>query len=408
MSGIYTEEVEAFRREVRTWLEENLPAGWLEEGFTQTPEERAAFSREWRQVLYEGGWICASWPREYGGRGLSTLEAVVLNEEFARARAPLRADFFGDTLVGPTMFQWGTEEQKQYFIPRILKGEIAWCQGFSEPDAGSDLASVRTVAHLEGDQWVINGQKIWTTRAQDADYIFLLARTDADVAKHKGLSYIVVPMKQPGVEVRPIVQLDGAVDFNEVFFDDARAPHDWVIGPVNGGWKVAMSTLGFERGGSSTTSHRRFQKELDQIIEIARANGKANDPLIRDRIVRQWSRIQVLKYSGLRTLADILGGTKNAAALGPLSKMMWSETHRDTMRLAIDILGMQGQVLTGDPSEGDAYVSGYGLRQLGIEYPASAIQRSFFFSIADTIGGGTSEIQRNVVAERYLGLPKEP
>lgn len=259
-NSIYTPEVELFRLEVRHWLEENLPAGWLEEGYEQTPEEQAAFSRDWRDTLYKGGWICASWPKEYGGRGLSVLESVVLTEEFVRARAPLRADFFGDTLVGPTILQWGSEEQKSFFIPKILRGEIAWCQGFSEPDAGSDLASVRTHAELDGDEWVINGQKIWTTRAQDADYIFLLTRTDPTSPKHQGLSYLVVPMDQPGVEVRPIIQLDGAVDFNEVFFDNARAPKDWVIGPVHGGWKVAMTTLGFERGGSSTTSYRRFQK----------------------------------------------------------------------------------------------------------------------------------------------------
>jgi alkylation response protein AidB-like acyl-CoA dehydrogenase len=407
-NSIYTPEVEVFRLEVRHWLEENLPTGWLEEGYEQTTEQQAAFSRDWRDTLYKGGWICASWPKEYGGRGLSTLESVVLTEEFVRARAPLRADFFGDTLVGPTILQWGNEEQKSFFIPRILRGEIAWCQGFSEPDAGSDLASVRTRAELDGDEWVINGQKIWTTRAQDADYIFLLTRTDPTSPKHQGLSYLVVPMDQPGVQVRPIIQLDGAVDFNEVFFENARAPKDWVIGPVHGGWKVAMTTLGFERGGSSTTSYRRFQKELDQIIESARINGKAQDPLIRQKLVRQWSRVQIIRLSGLRTLSDVLNGTKQAAALGPLNKLMWSETHRDTMRLAIEILGMEGQVLSGDASEGDAYVSGYGLRELGLDYSASPIQRSFFFSIADTVGGGTSEIQRNVVGERFLGLPKEP
>ena len=239
--------------------------------FSMTPEERKAFNEEWTAKLFAGGWICASWPTEYGGKGLSLLQQVVLNEEFARVGAPLRADFFGDTLVGPTILQWGTEEQKQQFIPGILKGEIAWCQGFSEPDAGSDLAGLKTRAELDGDEWVINGQKVWTTQAHYADYIFLLARTDPDAPKHAGISYLLVPMKQPGVEVRPIEQIDGSAEFNEVFFTNVRCPKDNVIGGVNNGWKVAMTTLGFERGTSSTTGHRRFQKEFDQILAEARA-----------------------------------------------------------------------------------------------------------------------------------------
>ncbi|HEX9258360.1 MAG TPA: acyl-CoA dehydrogenase family protein, partial [Acidimicrobiales bacterium] len=234
----YTPEAEAFRKEIRTWLEQNLPDGWFEPGFTLEGEERKQFNAAWPAKLHQGGWICASWPKEYGGKGLSTLENVVLAEEFARAKAPLRADFFGDTLVGPTILQWGTEEQKKEFLPKIQSGEMRWCQGFSEPNSGSDLASLKTTAVLDGDEWVINGQKVWTTQAQFADYIFLLARTDPDASKHKGISYLLVPMRQPGVEVRGIVQPDGTAEFCEVFFDNARCPKDNVVGGVNEGWKV--------------------------------------------------------------------------------------------------------------------------------------------------------------------------
>ncbi|MEI8051378.1 MAG: acyl-CoA dehydrogenase family protein, partial [Actinomycetes bacterium] len=224
MDLTYPSEAEAFRLEIRQWLVDHLPAGWFDEGFSMTTEERKDFTEVWTQTMFDGGWICASWPTEYGGKGLSLLQQVVLNEEFARAQAPLRADFFGDTLVGPTILQWGTEEQKQQFIPGILKGEIAWCQGFSEPNSGSDLASLATKAELDGDEWVITGQKVWTTQAQYADYVFLLARTDPEASPHAGISYLLVPMKQPGVEVRPIQQVDGSAEFNEVFFENVRCP----------------------------------------------------------------------------------------------------------------------------------------------------------------------------------------
>jgi alkylation response protein AidB-like acyl-CoA dehydrogenase len=289
MDLTYPPEAEQFRGEIRAWLEENLPAGWFDDGFAMTTEERRKFHEEWTQKLFDGGWICASWPKEYGGKGLTTMESVVLNEEFARAGAPLRADFFGDTLVGPTILQWGSEQQKQEFLPKILSGQISWCQGFSEPDAGSDLAGLKTKAELDGDEWVINGQKIWTTQAQYADYIFLLARTDSSAPKHAGISYLLVPMKQDGIEVRPIVQPDGSAEFNEVFFTNVRAPKENVVGGLNNGWKVAMTTLGFERGSSATTSHRRFEKELDLIIDKARENGKIDDPTVRQGLAEQWS-----------------------------------------------------------------------------------------------------------------------
>ncbi len=405
----YPPEAETFRTEIRQWLHDHLPDGWFDDGFEMSPEERSAWNAQWTATLFEGGWICATWPTEYGGKGLSTMEAVVLNEEFAKAGAPMRADFFGDTLVGPTILQWGTEEQKRFFLPKILSGEIAWCQGFSEPDAGSDLANLSTKAVLDGDEWVINGQKIWTTQGFVADYIFILCRTDPDASKHKGISYLLAPMKQPGVEVRPIEQVDGSAEFCEVFFTDARCPKDNVVGGLNNGWNVAMTTLGFERGTSATTGYRRFEKELDSIVAAARANGAIDDPLIRQRIAWAYSNVQIMRINGLRSLTAVVQSKKDPsiAALGMTNKMFWSEYHQRVMELAMDVLGMEGQILTADPDREEA-VPGYGLRAANPKYPATPLQSSFFFSRSETIWGGTAQIQRNIVGERFLGLPKEP
>ena len=405
MDLTYPPEAEEFRGVISGWLQENLPDGWGEPDFFMTPDERKLFNSAWTAKLFDGGWICASWPTEYGGKGLTLLQQVVLNEEFARAGAPLRADFFGDTLVGPTILQWGTEEQKKQFIPGILKGEIAWCQGFSEPDAGSDLAGLTTKAELDGDEWVINGQKVWTTQAHYADYIFLLARTDSSVPKHAGISYLLVPMKQPGVEVRPIEQVDGSAEFNEVFFTNVRCPRENVIGGVNNGWKVAMTTLGFERGTSSTTGHRRFQKEFDEILRLAREKGSDKDPLVRQRLARSWSKIKIMQINGYRTLTDVLQGTHTTAALGACNKMFWSEAHQETLMLGMDILGMDGQILLGDDGA-DTVLPG--ARRARADYPVNNLQSLFFFSRSETIWGGAAEIQRNIVGERVLGLPKEP
>jgi alkylation response protein AidB-like acyl-CoA dehydrogenase len=401
----YPAEAEAFRTEIRAWLEENLPEGWFSDGFAMTDAERATFNKDWTEKLFKGGWICASWPAEYEGKGLSTLEQVVLNEEFAKAGAPLRADFFGDTLVGPTILQWGTEEQKKKFLPGILRGETSWCQGFSEPNSGSDLASLQTKAVLDGDEWVINGQKVWTTQAQFADYMFLLARTDPAAGKHAGISYLLVPMHQPGIEARPITQVDGTAEFNEVFFTDARCPKDNVVGGVNNGWSVAMTTLGFERGSSATTSHRRFLKEWERVCNEARAVGKNEDAVVRDRLVRSWCDVKIMEINGWRTLTDALNGTHLAAKLGACNKMFWSESHQRTMELAMDVLGMRAQVLEGSGSA-EGLLPGH--RRGRDDYPVSDIQASFFFSRSETIWGGTAEIQRNIISERALGLPKEP
>ncbi len=406
MDLTYPPEAESFRAEIRAWLEENLPADWGQRDLTA--EERDAFSAEWNAKLFKGGWICATWPTEYGGKGLTTLQAVVLNEEFARAGAPLRADFFGDTLVGPTILQWGTDEQKRRFLPGIMRGEITWCQGFSEPEAGSDLAGLRTTAVLDGDEWRINGQKIWTTQAQHADFIFLLARTDPDAPKHAGISYLLVPMKQPGIDVRPITQVDGSAEFNEVFFDDARAPRDAVVGGVNNGWSVAMTTLGFERGTSATTGYRRFQKEWDAIVEMATKRGRNTDPVVRQGLAQAWSTVKIMQINGYRSLTGVLNDSHDpgVAALGATNKMFWSEYHQRIMDLAIDILGAEGQVLTGTGDE--EFVAGVGRRVPRPGYEVSALQSLFFFSRSESIWGGTAQIQRNIVGERILGLPKEP
>ncbi len=405
MDLTYPPEAETFRKEIRAWLEESLPAGWFEPDFAMSAEERQRFNETWTATLFAGGWICAGWPVEYGGRGLSLMDQVVLAEEFAKANTPLRADFFGDTLVGPTILQWGTDEQKREFIPGILKGTITWCQGFSEPNSGSDLASLKTSAVLDGDEWVINGQKVWTTQAQYADYVFLLTRTDPSAPQHAGISYLLVPMHQDGVDVRPITQVDGSAEFNEVFFTNARCPKANVVGGVNNGWKVAMTTLGFERGSSATTSYRRFLKEWQFIVAEAQRVGKSDDELVRDALVRAWSKVKIMEINGYRFLTDSLNGTHHAALLGACNKMFWSEAHRDATDLAVDILGMAGQVLTGKgPVESP---SGYLHRGRG-DYPVSDLQAQFFFSRSETIWGGTAEIQRNIVGERALGLPKEP
>lgn len=408
MDLTYPTDAEEFRLEIREWLHQNLPEGWFDEGFSMTTEEKAAWNDEWTAKLFAGGWICATWPTEYGGRGLSTMQGVVLAEEFSRARAPMRADFFGDTLVGPTILANGTEEQKKYFLPKILSGEMSWCQGFSEPDSGSDLASLKTTAVLDGDEWVINGQKVWTTQAQFADYCFLLARTDPDVKKQAGISYLLVPMKQEGVEVRGIIQPDGTDEFNEVFFTNVRCPKDNVVGGLNNGWKVANDTLGFERGMSATTGYRRFAEEFRLMKEKAQSNGKINDPLIRQRLAEYHSRIEIMRINGLRSLSATVNKQKSygVAVLGATNKLFWSETHQRAMELALDIWGPEALLSTATTDGGSWPATG---RLKGRDdYPVSPMMSSFFFSRSETIWGGTSQIQRNIVAERVLGLPREP
>jgi alkylation response protein AidB-like acyl-CoA dehydrogenase len=408
MDLAYTPEAESFRVEIRDWLVSNLPIGWGGDDFEMTADDRKTFNEQWPKKLFEGGWICATWPAEYGGKGLTTMQGVVLAEEFARAKAPLRADFFGDTLVGPTILQWGTEEQKQEFLPRILNGSVRWCQGFSEPNSGSDLASLKTSAVLDGDEWVINGQKVWTTGGHHADYCFLLTRTDPDAPKHKGISYLLVPMRQPGVEVRGITQPDGTAEFCEVFFSEARCPKENVVGGVNNGWKVANSTLAFERGQSATTGYRRFEEEYTLIVERAKIGGSIDDPMIRQRLARFYSKVQLLRINGLRSLSATLAGAKDpsVAALGATNKMFWTEMHQDAMLLALDVFGASSMLIDAGPAAASWPGAVRDNRRPG--YPVSAMMSAFFFSRSETIWGGTSQIQRNIVGERVLGLPKEP
>ncbi len=408
MDLTYPPEAESFRVEIRSWLEENLPVGWFDAGFEMSPEDRAAFNQAWPAKLHDGGWICATWPKEYGGKGLTLMQGVVLAEEFARAKAPLRADFFGDTLVGPTILQWGTEEQKKEYLPKIMSGEMRWCQGFSEPDSGSDLASLKTTAVLDGDEWVINGQKVWTTQAQFADFCFLLARTDPDVVKQAGISYLLVPMDQPGVEVRPITQPDGTAEFNEVFFADARCPQANVVGGLNNGWAVANTTLGFERGQSATTGYRRFEEELRLMTEAAQRTGAIDDPVIRQRLATYYTKVQITRVNGLRSLTVAVSGRKDpaVAALGATNKMWWSEMHKEAMELALDIYGAQAMLADCGPASATWPATMRGGGKGG--YSVSPMVSAFFFSRSETIWGGTSQIQRNIVGEKVLGLPKEP
>jgi alkylation response protein AidB-like acyl-CoA dehydrogenase len=408
MDLTYPADAEEFRTEIRSWLEENLPDGWFDDGFEMTDAERREFNAEWPDRLFAGGWICATWPAEYGGKGLTTMQGVVLAEEFARARAPMRGDFFGDTLVGPTLLQWGSEEQKKEFLPGILQGRTRWCQGFSEPNSGSDLASLKTNAVLDGDEWVINGQKVWTTQGHHADYCFLLTRTDPDAPKHKGISYLLVPMKQPGVEVRGITQPDGTAEFCEVFFTDARCPKDNVVGGVNNGWKVANSTLAFERGQSATTGYRRFEEEFRLLVDAATTNGRIDDADIRQRLMEYYTKIQILRINGLRNLTSALNQSKDmgTVALGATNKMFWSEMHKAAMELALDVHGAASMLVDAGPASGSWPGAQRDKRREG--YPVSPMISSFFFSRSETIWGGTSQIQRNIVGERVLGLPKEP
>ena len=408
MDLTYPQDAETFRTEIRSWLEDNLPKGWFQPGFSMTSDERRKFNEEWPSKMFAGGWICATWPKEYGGKGLSIMQGVVLAEEFARAKAPMRGDFFGDTLVGPTLLQWGTEEQKKQFLPGILKGATRWCQGFSEPNSGSDLASLKTTAVLDGDEWVINGQKVWTTQGHNADYCFLLTRTDASATKHKGISYMLVPMNQAGVEVRGITQPDGTAEFNEVFFTNARCPKENVVGGLNNGWAVANSTLAFERGMSATTGFRRFEAEYDIMRHAAEQNGAICHHDIRQRLMKYYTKIQILRINGLRSLSSTLNQTKDLGvmALGVTNKMFWSEMHKEAMELALDIFGADAMLADCGP-DGEGW-PGTAREKRRAGYPVSGMMSAFFFSRSETIWGGTSQIQRNIVGERVLGLPKEP
>ena len=382
----------SFREEVRTWLAEHLVGEFASIGRGRGLADDADWDirMEWERELGRAGWIGLAWPKAYGGRGASLAEQVIFNVEYARSDAPGRISFFGEGLLGPTLLAFGTEEQKQRFLPPILAATELWCQGYSEPNAGSDLANVATRAILDGDEWVVTGQKVWTTFAQHADWCFVVTRTDPSAPPHAGISYILVPMRQPGVTVVPLRQMTGTSEFNEVFFDEARTPADMVVGPVNGGWKVAMATLGFERGTASLSQQLAFERELWGVVETARANGAIDDPIIRDRLAEAYAEVQIMGYNSMRMLT----GMAKTGAVGPeasIGKLYWSRWHQRLGELAMDIAGPAAEIRPGDPAGG---------------YALDAHQGSFMFARAETIYAGSSEIQKNIISERVLGLPR--
>ena len=387
----FTPAEEAFRSRVRTWLDEALSGDMAYlRGRGGPGDEHSEFDGRlaWERLLGAAGWTCLGWPVEHGGHGASLTEQVIFNEEYARARAPGRLGHIGETLLGPTLIAFGTDQQKQRFLPTIQAGRELWAQGYSEPNAGSDLANVQTRAVLEGDHWAITGQKIWTSGAHWADWCFVLCRTDVDAPKHRGLSYILVPMKQAGIEVRPIRQMTGTSEFNEVFFDGARASVDDVVGGVGGGWKVAMGTLAFERGASTLGQQLGFQNELDHIIDIAKQNGMAADPVMRQRLADAWIGLRIMRCHALRALSSSASAELSREAM--VSKLHWATWHRDLGVLAMDVLGPSAE-LANDGSPG-----------------LTDLQRMFLFTRSDTIYAGSNQIQRNIIGERALGLPREP
>jgi alkylation response protein AidB-like acyl-CoA dehydrogenase len=389
-----TPEEAEFRAEVRGWLAEHLVGEYAALGGVGGPADETGWETrvEWERLLGRDRWVGLSWPEEHGGRAASVAQQIIFSEEYARANAPARVSFFGEGLFAPTLIQWGTEEQKRRFLPRIQSVDELWCQGFSEPNAGSDLANVQTRGVLDGDEWVVNGQKVWTTLAHRADWCFVVTRTDPESSSHHGLSYLLVPMDQPGIEVRPLRQMTGSAEFNEVFFDDARTAKENVLGPVGEGWKVAMSTLGFERGTAFLSQQLAFEREVARLVERAQKNGALDDPVIRDRMARAYAGLQVMKFNGMRMLTNLV----HRGVLGPeasIGKLFWTSWHRSFGELAVDVLGADGLVV--DDATGGTYA---------LDEP----HQVFMASRAETIYAGSSEIQRNIIGERVLGLPREP
>ncbi|MFC4862791.1 acyl-CoA dehydrogenase family protein [Pseudomonas sp. MAHUQ-62] len=387
----FSEADEAFRREVAGWLADNLRGDFEPLRFRGGPGDEHSFPEErkaWERKLAEGGWTCVGWAPEHGGRGLSINQQVIFHEEYARAGGPGRMGHIGEGLAGPTIAAFGTEEQKRRLLPGIVAGTEFWCQGYSEPAAGSDLANVKTRAVLENGQWRISGQKVWTSLAHESEWCFVIARTEAGSVGHQGLSFLLVPMHQPGITVRPIEQLTGTSEFNEVFFDDALTDADNILGVPGDGWKIAMALLGFERGVSTLGQQMLFQNELEEIIQIARANGAARDPLLRQRIAEAWGGLRILRYNSLRMLSGAQDGALRREAM--IYKLCWANWHVELGKLAMDVLGPDAELLEGAP------------------YELGRLQSMFLFSRSDSIYGGTNEIQRNIIAERALGMPREP
>ena len=383
---------EQFRQQVAQWMQQHLSGDFAPLRFRGGPGDEdfaPALRKAWEQELAKGGWIGAGWAQEHGGRGLSINRQVIFFEEYARAGGPGRMGHIGEGLVGPTIAAFGTPEQQQRFLPPILAGQDFWCQGYSEPGAGSDLANIKTRASFDSDsgQWLISGQKVWTSLAHESDWCFVLVRTEPGSVGHRGLSFLLVPMGQSEIRVQPIRQLTGTCEFNEVFFDQARTAADNLIGQPGDGWKIAMALLGFERGVSTLGQQMQFQNELDEVIRIARTNGAAQDPLLRQRIAQAWSGLRVLRYNSLRMLSGVQDGSLRPEAT--IYKLAWSTWHVELGKLAMDVLGPEAELLAGAP------------------YQLTRLQALFLFTRADTLYGGSSEIQRNIIAERALGMPRE-
>lgn len=389
-----TAEDQAFRAEVRAWLEDNLVGEFAAlKGLGGPGKDLEAHDERlaWDRHLAAHGWTCIGWPTEYGGRGLSLMQQVIFHEEYARANAPARVNHLGEELLGPTLIAFGTDAQRERFLPKIRAVEELWCQGYSEPGAGSDLANVATKARLEGpegnQEWVIDGQKVWTSLAQFADWIFVIARTEVGSQRHSGLSFLLVPVHQDGLEIRGIEQLTTGAEFNEVFFTGARTEADLIVGEPGKGWGVAMGLLGFERGVSTLGQQVGFRRELDTLVELARTNGAIDDPVIADRLARADAELEVIRLNALRTLSQD-NAAEAAAGSASIAKLLWANWHRTLGEIAMDVLGRES-LLAGP---------GYDLDEW---------QRLFLFTRSDTIYGGSDEIQRNILAERVLGLPRE-
>jgi alkylation response protein AidB-like acyl-CoA dehydrogenase len=380
---------EAFRDELRAWLAENHPG--------QPPpgdDESFEFSREWQRKLHEAGWAGVSWPKEYGGRGATLIEQAIFFTEFVRAKAPRTANILGLAMGGPVVITHGTEEQKKRYLEPILSAEEIWCQGFSEPEAGSDLASLKTRAVKRNGEWVVTGQKVWTTYAHWAKWCMLLARTDPDAPKHQGLTYFLMDMEQDGVEVKPLRQITGEAEFNEIFMEEARIPDENVIGGVGNGWAVAITTLMNERAGLAFAAQAALETFMHRAIELARttaANGQSasEDPVIRDRLAQLYLETEIFRLTNYRGLTKIM---KNGVPgpEGSLGKWHWAEINQALMELALDLQGPYSQLIEGS----------------GHEIENGEWQYQFLRTRANSIEGGTTEILKNIVAERVLGLPK--
>jgi len=397
MDFTLTPEQQSFRDEVRDWLGKNLPADWvarLRQGSDVPRPEAYRFLSDWQRRMYEAGFVGITWPKEYGGRGLTFMEEMILQEEMALRKAPPVLNILAIGMAGPTIIAYGTEEQKKRYPAKMLSCEEIWCQGYSEPNAGSDLAALQTRAVKDGEHYVVNGQKVWTSLAHVADWMMLLARTDPDVPKHKGITYFLVDMHSPGITVKPLKQLTGDEEFNEVYFDNVRVHDSQILGGLNNGWAVGMTTLMYERLALGFGLQVRLRIALDGLVELARHTTKNGAPVTRDPVMRQklaqlWIDTEVFKYTGARAITKLLKGELPGPEAST-GKMMWVEGHQRLQELAMEIQGPYSQIMKGSP-----WAVAEGLWQ-----------HTFLRSRANSIEGGTTEIQRNIIGERVLGLPK--